>query len=135
MAYWLVKEEPGKYPFSRFQQERETAWTGVRNYQARNHLRAMQAGDEVVYYHTGGERQAVGLATVSAAAYADPTAREGDWSCVDLTAGKELPQPVPLKTLKQEASMAKCLLVRNSRLSVVPLSTAEYRLILKLAQA
>jgi predicted RNA-binding protein with PUA-like domain len=132
MAYWLVKEEPEKYPFSQLRVDRVTAWTGVRNFQARNNLRAMAKGDEVVYYHTGKERAAVGLAKVSRTAYPDPTAAEGDWSCVDLRAGKALAAPVDLATVKADTALAGCALVKQGRLSVVPLSADEFARIVEL---
>src|SRR5690606_4949780 len=80
--YWLVKQEPEDYPWAQFEKDRGAAWTGVRNFQARNHLRAMRVGDLVAYYHSGKERQVVGIARVAAAAVPDPTAEEGDWSSV-----------------------------------------------------
>ncbi len=132
MAYWLVKEEPEKYPFSQLRADRVTAWTGVRNFQARNNLRAMAEGDEVVYYHTGKERAAVGLAVVARTAYADPTAAEGDWSCVDLRAKKALAAPVGLAEVKADPALAGCALVKQGRLSVVPLSADEYGRIVEL---
>ncbi|RMH01203.1 MAG: EVE domain-containing protein [Planctomycetota bacterium] len=135
MAFWLVKEEPDHYPFAEFRAEGRTAWTGVRNHQARNHLRSMVEGDAVIYYHTGRERAAVGLARVAGAAYPDPTAAAGDWSCVDLEAGEPLPRPVPLAEIKADPVLAGSALVRQGRLSVVPLTAAEYRRILALAGA
>ena len=125
MASWLVKQEPTAYAFARFQAEKETAWTGVRNFQARNNLRAMRKGDRIFYYHSVEERQVVGTATVARTAYPDPTATEGDWSCVDLRAGKALPQPVTLERIKADAKLKEIALVRQSRLSVVPLTEAE----------
>ncbi|KAA3605427.1 MAG: EVE domain-containing protein [Planctomycetota bacterium] len=133
MAYWLVKEEPDKYPFSRFCKDGKTDWTGVRNYQARNHLRAMAVGDRVVYYHTGKERQAVGLAEVRRAAFPDPTAEKGDWSAVELVAGEALARPVPLAEIKADSVLSGTALVRQGRLSVVPLLKKEFDRLLKLA--
>lgn len=132
MPYWLVKEEPRKYSYSAFQDDRSTDWTGVRNYQARNNLRSMQKGDAVIYYHTGKERQAVGTAEVSKTAFPDPTATEGDWSAVRLKAGKALPKPVELATVKRDSVLKECTLAKHSRLSVVPLSKSEYQRFLKL---
>jgi predicted RNA-binding protein with PUA-like domain len=125
MASWLVKQEPTAYAFAQFQKEKETAWTGVRNFQARNNLRAMRKGDRVFYYHSVEERQVVGTASVAREAYPDPTATEGDWSCVDLRAGKALPQPVTLERIKADPKLQSIALVRQSRLSVVPLTEAE----------
>ena len=122
---WLVKQEPTAYAFATFVKEKETEWTGVRNFQARNNLRAMRKGDRVFYYHSVEERQIVGLATVAQEAHPDPTATEGDWSCVTLKAGKALPKPVSLETIKAHPQLKEIALVRQSRLSVVPLTEAE----------
>nr|MBC8328008.1 EVE domain-containing protein [Planctomycetota bacterium] len=111
MAYWLVKQEPESYAFSAFQAEQTTAWTGVRNYQARNNLRAMARGDRAVYYHSGKEKAVVGLAEVAGAAYPDPTAADGDWSCVDLRAGQALGRAVPLNQIKADPLLPACALV------------------------
>src|SRR5262245_60836891 len=121
MNHWLVKVEPNAYSWSTFVKEGGTAWTGVRNFQARNNLRAMKKGDLVCYYHTGEEKQAVGLARVDKEAYADPTADEGDWSCVDLVPVKPLAKAVALAAIKADAVLKEIPLVKNSRLSVSPL--------------
>src|SRR5512134_2802500 len=97
---WLVKQEPADYAWASFVREGRTAWTGVRNFAARKHLRAMRKGDLVFYYHSGEEKQAVGLARVEKEAYPDPTATEGDWSAVDLSPVKPLRKPVTLATIK-----------------------------------
>src|SRR5262245_9400483 len=97
MNAWLVKQEPESYSWAQFSKDGRTAWTGVRNFQARNILRAMKKGDPVLYYHSGDEKTLVGLARVERPAYPDPTATEGDWSCVDL---------VPIKPLKSTVSLA-----------------------------
>lgn len=130
--FWLVKQEPGDYAWDAFVRDGKTAWTGVRNFQARNFLRAMSAGDPVLYYHSGEGREVVGIAKVGKAAYADPTATEGDWSCVDLVPVKALKKPVPLATLKSDPATAKMLFVRQSRLSVSEVTEAEYARILEL---
>ena len=134
MNYWLVKSEPGAYSWSQFLREGATAWTGVRNFQARINLRAMKKGDLVFYYHSGGEKQIVGLARVTGEARPDPTADEGDWSCVDLEAVKPLPKPVPLKQIKSEPALAQMKLVRQSRLSVTPLTPLEFARLLELGE-
>src|SRR5450432_4023813 len=102
MNYWLVKSEPESYSWTTFVKDGKTAWTGVRNFAARNNLRGMKKGDPVLYYHTGDEKQIVGLARVAKEAYADPTATEGDWSAVDLAPAKTLAVPVTLETIKAE---------------------------------
>jgi predicted RNA-binding protein with PUA-like domain len=132
--YWIVKQEPEAYSWSAFVKDGATAWTGVRNYQARNNLRAMKRGDLVLYYHSGDEKQAVGLARVSKSAYADPTASEGDWACVDLTPVKALARPVTLGAIKSDKAHKDILLVRNSRLSVSPLSEQQFQRLLALAE-
>lgn len=134
MAYWLVKEEPEKYNFAKLLKDGETAWDGVRNYQARNNLREMAVGDELIYYHTGKERSAVGTAVVKREAYPDPTAKEGDWSCVDVTPGESFARPVTLKEIKADPKLADCALVKQGRLSVVPLTAAEFKRIRSLGK-
>lgn len=131
--YWLVKQEPESYSWAMFVKDGKTAWTGVRNYQARNNLRAMKKGDPVFYYHSGEEKQVVGLARVEKEAYADPTAKDGDWSAVDLTAVKALARSVTLATIKTDKALKDMLLVRNSRLSVSPMSEAQYQRLMALA--
>ena len=131
---WLVKQEPESYSWSTFAADRKTAWTGVRNYQARNNLRAMSQGDPVYYYHSGDEKQVVGLARVAKAAYADPTATDGDWSCVDLTAVKPLKKSVTLATIKSDPILKQMLLARNSRISVSAVTAEESQRLLELAE-
>jgi predicted RNA-binding protein with PUA-like domain len=135
MNHWLVKVEPGAYPWSAFVKEGGTAWTGVRNFQARNNLRAMKKSDLVFYYHTGEEKQLVGLARVEKEAYADPTAVEGDWSCVDLVPVKPLAKPVTLAAIKSDAVAKEIPLVKNSRLSVSPLTKVQFERLMKMAES
>lgn len=132
MQYWLVKQEPEAYSWSTLLKEGRTAWTGVRNFQARNHLRSMRKGDLVFFYHSVTDKQVVGLAKVTKEAYPDPTASEGDWSCVDLAPVKELTQPVHLDTIKADKALAQIPLVRQGRLSVMPLTKRQFDRILKL---
>src|SRR5580658_2199538 len=120
MNHWLVKSEPESYSWSAFVKDGKTAWTGVRNFQARNNLRAMKKGDRVFFYHSVTGKDAVGLARVDKEAYPDPTAKEGDWSCVDLVPLKPLARPVSLETMKTDIILGEMLLIRNSRLSVTP---------------
>jgi predicted RNA-binding protein with PUA-like domain len=126
MAYWLLKTEPEQYAFEDLVRDRTTAWTGVRNPQAQANLRAMQAGDRALVYHSG-ERRAVGIAEVARTAYPDPSAEGGDLVCVDVRAVEPLPAPVPLEALKLEPAFAGSALLRQGRLSVVPLSPAEWQ--------
>ena len=131
--FWLVKQEPSAYSWSDFVAERRTAWTGVRNSTARNNLRKMQPGDEVLFYHSGDDKAVVGIAKVARAAYPDPTAKEGDWSAVDLTPVKALARPVTLREIKSNSRLKQIPLVRQSRLSVMPLTSAESREIIAMA--
>jgi predicted RNA-binding protein with PUA-like domain len=131
MAYWLLKTEPGTYAWDDLVREGTTAWSGVSNPQAQANLRAMQAGDRTIIYHSG-EKRAVGVAEVVRTAYPDPTAGEGT-VCVDVKAVAPLPAPVPLEGLKQEPAFEGSALVRQGRLSVVPLSPAEWRALTALA--
>jgi predicted RNA-binding protein with PUA-like domain len=124
--FWLVKQEPSSYSWSDFIGEDHTSWTGVRNYAARNNLRKMQKGDEVLFYHSGEDKAVVGIAKVVRTAYPDPTAKEGDWSTVDLAALKPLRHPVTLREIKSNPRLKNIQLVRQSRLSVMPLAEAEF---------
>jgi predicted RNA-binding protein with PUA-like domain len=132
MQYWLVKQEPSSYPWTRFVQDGSTAWTGVRNFQARNYLRAMQKGDQVFYYHSVVGKEIVGLAEVTREAYPDPTATAGDWSCVDLRPLMTFPNPVSLEVIKATPELANLPLLRQSRLSVMPVTTDEAAVLLAL---
>jgi len=133
MNYWLVKSEPAAYAWAAFVQDGRTAWTGVRNFQARNHLRAMKTGDLVCFYHSVTDKQVVGVAKVIKEFYPDPTATEGDWSCVDLQPVRPLPNPVSLDAIKADALLKTMPLVKQSRLSVTPLTGAQFRRLMKLA--
>jgi predicted RNA-binding protein with PUA-like domain len=131
--FWLVKQEPSSYSWSDFVAEGETSWTGVRNFAARNNLRKMRLGDEVLFYHSGDEKAVVGIAKVTRIAYPDPTAKEGDWSTVDLAAVKPLRQPVTLREIKSNSRLKGIPLIRQSRLSVMPLAEPEFREIVNMA--
>jgi predicted RNA-binding protein with PUA-like domain len=124
----MVKSEPESYSFTQFQKDKTTAWTGVRNFAARIHLRSMKKGDEVFFYHSVSEKAVVGLATVIKTAYSDPTVEadeKGEWVCVDLKAGKALPHPVTLEEIKAHNRLQNIRLIRQSRLSVLPLTGTE----------
>jgi predicted RNA-binding protein with PUA-like domain len=135
--HWLMKQEPGDYSWADLCRDGATAWTGVRNFQARLHLQAMQPDDRVLLYHSGAEKQVVGLARVSRAAYADPTASkdDGGWVCVDIQPLKPLVRPVALATIKADPALQEIGLVRQSRLSVMPLAPAAFLRILSLGAA
>ena len=132
--YWLVKQEPEAYSWADFVKDGRTAWTGVRNFQARNNLRAMKKGDPVFYYHSVTDKQVMGVAQVEKEAYPDPTAKEGDWVCVDLVPQKPLKAPVTLEQIKGDKMLKNILLVRQSRLSVMPLSKEEFERVMDLGR-
>ena len=132
--FWLVKQEPEDYSWANFVQEAGTAWAGVRNYQARNNLRAMSQGDFVFFYHSVSEKQVVGVARVDGEAYPDPTATEGEWVCVNLVPLKALKKTVGLDAMKADKILAEMPLFRNSRLSVMPLTEAQGARLLQLAE-
>jgi len=132
--YWIVKSEPEAYSWSDLVKDGRTAWTGVRNFAARNHLRGMKKGDLVFFYHSGESKSVVGLAKVEKEFYADPTAKEGDWSSVDLSPVKALKQPVTLAQMKADKVLKEMALVKQSRLSVSPVTEAEFARLSELAQ-
>jgi len=134
--YWLVKQEPEDYSWDDFVRDGTTAWTGVRNYAARNHLKAMRAGDEVLFYHSGDAKCIVGTAKVKRAAFPDPTADSPDegWVAVELVPVRPLPAPVTLAQVKAEPALKDIALVRISRLSVQPVKPAEFARIAKLVK-
>ncbi len=130
--HWLVKQEPEAYSWNDFVREGLTKWTGVRNFQARNNLRAMRKGDAVLFYHSVSEKAVVGIAQVTREAFPDPTAEEGDWSAVELKPVRVLKMPVTLEQIKAAPKLREIALLRNSRLSVQPLGKAEFDLICRM---
>ena len=133
-SYWLVKQEPEDYSWDKFVQEGGAAWTGIRNFQARNFLRGMKVGDDVFFYHSGKAKEIVGLARVARAAYPDPTATEGDWSAVELKPVKPLVRRVPLSTIKTDPQLKEMALLRQSRLSVTPVTPEQFQRLMALAK-
>jgi predicted RNA-binding protein with PUA-like domain len=133
--FWLVKQEPSAYSWTNFVADGKTAWTGVRNYTARNNLRAMRKGDGVFFYHSVVGKEIVGMAKVVREAYPDPTAKEGDWSAVDLAPEKALPRPITLDEIKRNPKLKEMALLRLSRLSVQPVTSAQFDEILRMAKA
>lgn len=131
--FWLVKQEPSDYSWSDFVADGSTSWTGVRNFAARNNLRRMSKGDEVLFYHSAEDKAVVGIAKVARTAYRDTTAKEGDWSAVDLVPLKPLPKPVTLHEIKAKPALKNIALVRQSRLSVMPLAAKDFTTIVKMA--
>jgi predicted RNA-binding protein with PUA-like domain len=134
VAFWLLKTEPSSYSFEDLRRQGRARWDGVQNPQALSNLRAMKVGDRAIVYHTGGERAAVGMAEVVREAYPDPAEKDPRLVVVDLRAGAALPRPVALEALKGEAAFAGSPLLRQGRLSVVPLTEAQWRAVERLAR-
>ena len=132
--FWLVKQEPSAYSWNDFVGDGKTAWTGVRNFTARNNLRAMGKGDAVLFYHSVTDKAVFGIAKVIREAYPDPTANEGDWSAVDLAPEKALPKPVTLDEIKRNPKLKEMALLRLSRLSVQPVTSAQFTEIARMAK-
>ena len=133
MAYWLLKSEPAVYSFDDLVKEKQTCWSGVRNYAARLHLRNMKKGDEAFFYHSNEGLEIVGIAKVVKEAYQDPTTPDERWVAVDLKPFKTLKKPVSLKTIKSDPRLKDIALVRIGRLSVMPLTHSEYEVLLELS--
>ena len=133
--FWLVKQEPSAYSWADLVRDGKTQWTGVRNFTARNNLRAMKKGDAVFFYHSVVGKEIMGIARVIGEAYPDPTATEGDWSAVDLAPEKALPRPVALEEIKKNPKLKEMALLRLSRLSVQPVASAEFDEILRMARS
>lgn len=127
---WLVKQEPETYSWDDFVRDGRTDWTGVRNFQARNNLRQMKGGDRVLFYHSGTGKCVVGIAEVARAAYPDPTADDPQWVAVDLKPVKPLNEAVPLASIRYHAKLGNLPLIRQSQLSVMPLTREEFETIL-----
>ncbi|MDY0905529.1 EVE domain-containing protein [Pedobacter sp. CFBP9032] len=132
MNHWLVKSEPFKYSWEKFNEDGRTFWDGVRNYQARNNLREMKEGDLVLYYHSNEGKNVVGVAKVVKESYQDPTTDDKNWVVVDLVPVESLKNPVTLEQIKAEPSLADISLVRQGRLSVMPLKATEFDKILEM---
>lgn len=132
MAYWLVKSEPFKYSWEQFEKDKQTFWDGVRNYAARNNLKAMKKGDEVLFYHSNEGLEIVGIAKVAKEAYQDPTTEEDAWVVVDLKPYKRIKKPVSLSQIKAEKRLANMALVRLGRLSVQPVTEEEWGVVMEM---
>ena len=133
MNYWLVKSEPFKYSWEQFLKDKKTFWDGVRNYAARNNLRDMKKGDEVLFYHSNEGMEIVGVAMVVKEAYQDPTTDNDAWVAVDIKPVRRLKKPVDLVTIKADPRLANMALVRLGRLSVQPVTDEEWAIIMELA--
>jgi len=135
MNYWLVKSEPEKYSWEKFNKDGRTFWDGVRNYQARNNLRAMQEGDLVFFYHSNEGKEIVGIAKVAKSAYQDPTTEDPNWVVVDLVPVESLKKPVTLAQVKADPDLQEIHLVRQGRLSVISLRPDGFDRILELSNS
>jgi predicted RNA-binding protein with PUA-like domain len=133
MAYWLVKSEPFKYSWEQLVKDKQTFWDGVRNYAARNNLKAMKKGDEVLFYHSNEGLEIVGIAKVAKEHYPDPTADDDAWVVVDLKPYKKLKKPVGLVQIKSDKRLAEMALVKLGRLSVQPVTEKEWKIIMEMA--
>jgi len=132
MAYWLVKSEPFKYSYEQLEKDKQTFWDGVRNYAARNHLKAMKKGDQVLFYHSNEGLEIVGIAKIAKEAYQDPTTDEHAWVVVDLKPYKRIKKPVSLEQVKADKRLKDMALVRLGRLSVQPVTEDEWNVIMEL---
>ncbi|HEY3594439.1 MAG TPA: EVE domain-containing protein [Polyangiaceae bacterium] len=132
--HWLIKSEPNTYPYEKLVKDGRTVWDGVRNFEARNNLRAMNEGDLALFYHSNIGKEVVGVARIVKKAYPDPGAKDEDWSVVDVAPGFALNEPVTLEAMKDDPALNGLLLLTRSRLSVVPVSAAHFDHILKLGK-
>ena len=133
MNYWLIKSEPDAYSWEQLKKDKKTAWTGVRNYAARNNLKAMKKGDLCFFYHSNEGKNIVGIAKVVKEFYQDPTTKEDAWVCVDVKPFQQLKKPVDLATLKKDPLLKDMQFVRIGRLSVMPLEKSEFDMILEMS--
>jgi predicted RNA-binding protein with PUA-like domain len=131
-GFWLVKQEPETYSWDDLVRDGRTDWTGVRNFQARNNLRQMKAGDAVLFYHSGASKSVVGIAEVARSGYPDPTADDAQWVAVDIKPVKPLKEPVTLAAMRDHPSLSNFSLIRQSRLSVMPVTKDEFQAILEM---
>lgn len=134
MKYWMVKQEPEEYSFARLLADKTTDWTGIRNFQARNNLLEMRVGDKVLFYHSVSEKAVVGLAEVTREAFFDPTDEEGKWIAVEIRAVRKFEKTVSLDEIKQQPDLQNIALIKQSRLSVIPLSEIEFKTIIELTE-
>ena len=134
MAYWLVKSEPAKYSWEQFEKDKQTFWDGVRNYAARNHLKSMKKGDQVLFYHSNEGLEIVGIAKVAKEAYQDPTTDDEAWVVVDLKPYKRIKKPVSLEKIKADKRLSNMALVRLGRLSVQPVTENEWNIVMEMGE-
>lgn len=132
--YWLIKSEPTKYSYAQLEKDKKTVWDGVRNFEARNSLRAMKKGDLVLFYHSTEGKEIVAIAKVLAEAYPDPTAPGEDWSVVEVAPVRPLKEPVPLDVIRADPALSDMALLKRSRLSVVPVTKPQFDHVLALGK-
>ncbi|MEK7264177.1 MAG: EVE domain-containing protein [Bacteroidota bacterium] len=134
MNYWLVKSEPDAYSWKKFLEEKQTVWSGIRNFQARNNLRTMKTGDNVLFYHSNVGKEIVGVAKVIQEAYQDPTTKETAWLTVDLQPIRTLKKAITLDEIKSDSKLNEMVLLKNSRLSVQPVTKEEFERVIELSK-
>ena len=133
-SFWIIKQEPSQYSWQQFEKDGNTYWDGVRNYQARNNLKAMKKGDKLLFYHSVIGKEIVGIAEVTRESYPDPTTNDERWVVVDLKPLKAFKTPVPLEIIKTHQELSDIGLIKQSRLSVIPIKKKEFLLLLKLGK-
>ena len=133
-SFWIIKQEPSQYSWQQFEKDGSTYWDGVRNYQARNNLRAMKKGDKLLFYHSVIGKEIVGIAEVTRESYPDPTTNDERWVVVDLKPLKAFKVPVPLEIIKTHQELSNIALIKQSRLSVMPIKKKEFQVLLKLGK-
>lgn len=131
MNYWLMKSEPNTYSWDDLEKDGQTLWDGVRNFKARNNMKAMKKGDKVFFYHSGEEKSVIGVTKIVKESYPDPTAKEGSWVVVDIVPVKKFKKPVTLAEVKADSKLKDMVLARQPRLSVQPVTKEEFERILK----
>ena len=133
-AFWIIKQEPSQYNWKQFEKDRETYWDGVRNYQARNNLKKMKKGDNLLFYHSVVGKEIVGIAEVTKEAYPDPTTDDERWVVVNLKPIKPFKVPVTLEEIKATKELSEIALIKQARLSVMPITKKEFQVLLKLGK-
>ena len=133
-SFWIIKQEPSQYNWKQFEKDRETYWDGVRNYQARNNLKNMKKGDNLLFYHSVVGKEIVGIAEVTREAYPDPTTDDERWVVVDLKPIKPFKVPVTLEEIKAHKELSEIALIKQARLSVMPITKKEFQILLKLGK-
>ena len=133
-SFWIIKQEPSQYNWKQFEKDRETYWDGVRNYQARNNLKNMKKGDNLLFYHSVVGKEIVGIAEVTREAYPDPTTDDERWVVVDLKPIKPFKVPVTLEQIKAHKELSEIALIKQARLSVMPITKKEFQILLKLGK-